>query len=215
MHIRVNGNPAPQGSVAAFAIKRKGVPTGRVGMKSDNPALADWREAVRAEAQRELERGAGLEPGAHLFGPGEPVIIRMVFYLARPAGHFGTGRNAGLVKAGAPRWPMGGKRGDDWDKLARAVCDGLQAGGVVADDKQFIGTPGTWKTYADGQAPGADIWVDPAPAGIPAQGGAGPFLPAGYHALIQDRRFCADRGCIGYDTPHDPPHEYIPGRTPR
>lgn len=175
LHIRATGTPAPQGSVSAFAIKKKGAYTGRVGMRSDNPALGDWRWAVQysaAAAAVQYWRGLSADDiaatGPYVFGPGEPVIYEIMFYIARPKGHYGTGKNAGVLRASAPMWPMGGKHGDDVDKLQRAILDGLQAGGIVADDKQFVGTTGTFKVYADLQPPGADIWVRSVPAGNPA-----------------------------------------------
>lgn len=159
MMIEVRGNPAPQGSVAAFAIKKGGAYTGRVGLRSDNPALSAWREAVRAEAQRAAQ-------DRESYGPGEAVVVEMRFYLARPAGHYGTGRNAGTLRPSAPKWPMRARSGD-LDKLVRAVLDGLQAGGIVDDDARVIGLGGVWKVWADNHWPGAVIWVREAPPGLP------------------------------------------------
>ena len=151
MIITVHGNPAPQGSISGFAIRKGGVYTGRVGYKSDNPALGDWREAVRAEAQ---DAAAAELPGP-LTGP---VTVSILFRVARPQAHYGTGRNSGTVRASAPRFPMGGRRGDDLDKLARAVLDGLQAGGVIADDKQVVDLCAA-KRYAGAAPAGAVITV--------------------------------------------------------
>lgn len=185
MHIRVNGTPAPQGSVKPYAAKKKtGEFTGKIGLRSDSPKHAVWRNAVVEAAERELHRGAGLKRGGYLFGPGVPCVYRISFYFPRPLSHYGTGRNAGVLKESAPAWPMT----MDIDKLQRTVLDALQLAGVVADDKQFAGTAGVWRVYADFNAPGADIWVDPAPAGIPALS-AGPTM---LMPTVQTRSALAD-----------------------
>jgi Holliday junction resolvase RusA-like endonuclease len=73
-----------------------------------------------------------------------------VFYLPRPGGHFGTGRNAGLVKNSAPLWPA---VKPDLDKLERAVFDSLESAGVWGNDSICCGVTG-WKHYADARGPG-------------------------------------------------------------
>lgn len=53
-----------------------------------------------------------------------PVKFTAQFFFARPAAHFGTGRNAGKLKPSAPPFPHK-KRGTDLAKLIRAVEDAL------------------------------------------------------------------------------------------
>lgn len=165
MRIRADGIPAPQGSVKAIAIKRGGQYTGKVAVVSASPAHGGWRNEVARAAAAEL-KAAGLGIGdLPLFPADTPCTVEMRFYLPRPRSHFGTGRNAGQIKPQfAEAWPMV----KDWDKLARTVCDALQLAGVVADDKQFVGSPGVWRIFADYCQPGADIWVERPPPGIPA-----------------------------------------------
>jgi crossover junction endodeoxyribonuclease RusA len=121
--IRVNGIPAPQGS----KVRTK------FGMREASKAVGPWRDAVRTETQRVMEvaalalRDGGVMPG--------PVEVRVNFYLGRPKGHYGTGRNAGTIKASAPDYPAGLP---DLDKLCRAVLDGLTAGGAWRDDGQVV-----------------------------------------------------------------------------
>jgi Holliday junction resolvase RusA-like endonuclease len=64
-----------------------------------------------------------------------PVHVRMTFNLPRPAGHYGSGKNAGKVRASAPREHV---TKPDLDKLARCVLDAL-TGVVYADDSQVVG----------------------------------------------------------------------------
>jgi len=129
--ITVDGLPAPQGSKVR---NRAGA------IYESNKAVGPWREAVRAETQRAVDRPL---TGA--------VMAQIWFRLARPRGHYGTGRNAGAVRASAPDFPHGKP---DVDKLARAVLDGLTAGGAWTDDAQVV-TLEVHKVYAE--KTGADI----------------------------------------------------------
>jgi len=134
LKITVNGIPAPQGSKN---VNRHGA------VYESSKAVGPWREAIRAETQRAAE--------APITGP---VEVRIGFRLTRPASHYGTGRNAGQLRAAAPAYPCGQR--DDIDKLTRAVLDGLKAGGAYTDDGHVV-TLAAAKGYAD--QPGADIEV--------------------------------------------------------
>ncbi|MCR4339570.1 MAG: RusA family crossover junction endodeoxyribonuclease [Gemmatimonadaceae bacterium] len=54
--------------------------------------------------------------------------------MQRPAGHYGTGRNAGTVRPCAPEWPT---TKPDADKLTRALLDAL-TGVAYVDDSQVV-----------------------------------------------------------------------------
>lgn len=140
LRIRVNGTPAPQGS------KLRGR---HGGVYEASKRLAPWREAVRAETQTALGHGPGYD--------GTPVTVRAHFYVRRPAGHFGTGRNAGRLKPSAPPFPAGTP---DLDKLCRALLDGLTAGGAFSDDAQVVHLNAAKFWAADGTPPGAMIEVE-------------------------------------------------------
>ena len=141
--IRVSGRPAPQGS-------KRHVGNGR--MVEMSKAVGPWREAVRAETQLEMwTQGRG---GSPLEGP---VAVRLRFWLARPASHYGTGRNKAVVKPSAPRRPAGRP---DVDKLARAVLDGLTMGGAFADDSQVVDLQASKWYVTDGDAAGCVITVE-------------------------------------------------------
>jgi Holliday junction resolvase RusA-like endonuclease len=81
---------------------------------------------------------AGAEPLA------EPLQMRLMFFLPRPKGHFGTGKNSAKLKASAPLAPA---VKPDLDKLVRAVLDAL-TGVVFRDDCQVAGLSCS-KLYAD------------------------------------------------------------------
>ena len=126
--IRVYGSPAPQGSKRAFAIRKGGIPTGKVAViESSHDRVKSWRQAVIDEARKIT---------AHMDGPlTGPLSLRMIFYVARPKGHYGSGRNAERLKPGAPAYP--GKP-PDLSKLARATEDALTDVGIWADDAQIV-----------------------------------------------------------------------------
>jgi Holliday junction resolvase RusA-like endonuclease len=129
--LEVEGVPVPQGSKRAFRHSK----TGRVVMVDDNPALTGWRLLVSTKARSSW---GGRPPIAG------PVSVWADFYLPRPAGHLGTGRNFGKVKDSAPVWPA---VKPDLDKLLRAVFDSLTTAGVWRDDSLAVVVSGA-KHYA-------------------------------------------------------------------
>ena len=121
MRIEVRGQPAPQGSKRPVRLGN-----GKIGMAEASKAVGPWREAVRAETQRTMNGAAPL---------GSPVQVTLTFGVLRAKSHFRTGRYAGQLKPGAAAWPASQP---DLDKLARAVLDGLTAGGAWKDDAQVV-----------------------------------------------------------------------------
>lgn len=107
--IAVRGIPAPQGN-------HRVNPSGATYETSK--AVGPWREAVRAETQRRL----GALGHAALPAPGTPTVVEIEFDMPRPAS--------------APKRQTHPVKRPDLDKLARAVLDGLVAGGALADDSQ-------------------------------------------------------------------------------
>jgi Holliday junction resolvase RusA-like endonuclease len=115
------GTPQPAGSKTAFRDPR----TDRVIVKDDNPKTKPWKKAVAKSALPAMT-GRPLLDG--------PVSILIVFFLDRPKGHYGTGRNAERVKDFAPARPI---VRPDVLKLARAVEDAL-TGVAYEDDAQIV-----------------------------------------------------------------------------
>lgn len=111
--------------------------------------LKPWRAVVTAAAGDAIEEMYGTDQVLPLFGRGTPVHIAMVFTFARPASHFGTGRNAAVLKASAPAEHIGFP---DVDKAQRAVLDSLTAAGVVGDDRQFSRVTEAARVYPGGHA---------------------------------------------------------------
>lgn len=133
MLITAYGRPITQGSKTKT----------RWGMRDSNgDTLKPWRDNVRSAAMDALRDGpskktiGAVDSFDILFGA-DPVNVNIYFTFARPAGHFGTGRNAGTVKASAPPFPSSHAMGDI-DKLARACLDALTDAGVWKDDSQVV-----------------------------------------------------------------------------
>lgn len=144
----VYGTPAPQGSKNAFVVTPKGGGPPRAVVVSKNaPALHSWRETVANACRDHL----GLD-GNRLE---HAVAVTLLFYLKRPASHYGTGRNAGILKATAPTHPT---TKPDIDKLVRSTLDAFTTAGVYRDDSQVVALV-VEKLYADARDPGVYLHV--------------------------------------------------------
>ena len=113
----VHGEARPAGSKRAFVNPKTGK---AIVTDTSGKAGKTWRSDVRG--------AAGLAYGGPLLD--EPLRVTMTFYRQRPRSHYGTGRNADVLKLSAPRYPA--KR-PDLLKLARAVEDAL-TGIIWRDD---------------------------------------------------------------------------------
>jgi len=77
-----------------------------------------------------------LDAGGEPFKVGEPLAISAVFFVKRPKGHYGTGRNARRLKPQfAKAWPTGKP---DLSNLVKLVEDGLVLAGLLPDDDQIV-----------------------------------------------------------------------------
>ncbi|MGW7710915.1 RusA family crossover junction endodeoxyribonuclease [Streptomyces sp. NPDC054771] len=138
LEIVVRGLPGPQGS-------KRHVGGGR--MVESSAKVTPWREAVVWAAVRARKQARDFAP---LTGP---VRADMIFSFDRPKGHFGTGRNAGLVRPSAALRP---DVPPDLSKLARSTEDALTTSGVYRDDALIVeyGALGKWYTTDHGRVPG-------------------------------------------------------------
>lgn len=120
MEIRliVLGKPQPAGSKTAY------VKAGRAVVTDANKKSKPWKKLVIEQAQARYG-------GVPLRGP---IEVEMTFYRARPKHHFGTGRNAEVLKASAPAHPTSKP---DALKLARGVEDALTKL-IYEDDAQIV-----------------------------------------------------------------------------
>lgn len=108
----VMGTPEPQGSAKAFVRGKRAIIT------SDNKDLAAWRQAVRYEAQRYVEK-YGLSCAD---AKTTAVVLDVEFSFQKPKS---TAKSV-VVKTTRP----------DLDKLIRAIGDALK-GIIYADDGQI------------------------------------------------------------------------------
>ncbi len=140
----VRGLPQAQGSARAFIAGGRAIVTTE-GNRPRSP-LGAWRTAVATEARGVM----GDTP--ELTGP---LALTVTFSLPRPQSHYGSGRNAGVLKASAPSHVP---TKPDVDKLLRAVLDAL-TGVAWKDDAQVASVHAT-KTYGDGWT-GCRIRLEP------------------------------------------------------
>jgi len=143
--IAVAGHPAPQGSKSAFPVRAgPQCPACRrrpLRYKSRCPACGDLElvpVAMREQVHDSIDRWRGLVAAAGARAMRGKVLLdgplaaRMIFTVARAAGHYRTGRYSHLLRDDAPAYPdyRGSK---DLSKLLRATEDAL-TGPVWADD---------------------------------------------------------------------------------
>lgn len=83
-----------------------------------------------------------------------PVTVEVDFAFPRPKAHYGSGRNANVVKAAAPFWHI---KAPDLDKLLRSILDALKDSGVITDDGQVCRVLTTKRYTTAGETPGALI----------------------------------------------------------
>jgi Holliday junction resolvase RusA-like endonuclease len=141
----VPGIPQPQGSKKPLGRSK----TGKMIMAEDNEALKPWRAVAIFAAREATAQFLGWKP------MDEAVEVTAWCYFTRPAWHYGTGRNAGLVKPSAPKWPA---VKPDGDKLGRAIGDALTQAGVLLDDSRIV----DWHIHKRyGRTPRIEIRVSP------------------------------------------------------
>ena len=114
-------------------------------MVESSKRVKPWRRQVAAAY-------ADHDFGDVLIGP---VTLTVDFYLPRPKAHYGTGRNAGILKDSAPVEHL---TMPDTDKLQRAVGDALTRL-AWRDDSQIVAWH-AYKHYATTMTPvGAQITI--------------------------------------------------------
>lgn len=139
LNFTVHGMPAAQGS-------KRHVGNGR--MVESSKKVAPWRQDVIAAAMGAAEKAGWVTPTG-------PIWVGIDFYLPRPQTHYGTGKNAGVLKPTAPPWHSSRP---DVDKLIRALFDALTISGVIRDDSQ-IAIVHVTKCYGD--RPSARVGIEP------------------------------------------------------
>lgn len=147
--IFVPGLPQSRGSKRAFPFKRKNGKLG-VAVSDNNPKSRDWMAVVADGINQELLRRIVVCE----YPLSGPIGLRLTFVMPRPKSHYGTGKNAGVLKPNAPKYHTSKP---DRGKLARAVEDALTLIAYV-DDSQVCAGP-IEKVYGD--RPGVEIELTP------------------------------------------------------
>jgi Holliday junction resolvase RusA-like endonuclease len=119
VRFEVLGTPQPAGSKRPFQRK-----DGSLGVRDANDNAREWKNLVADKAAETMRGQPPLEG---------PLAMLVTFYLRRPKSHYGSGRNAGRLKASAPFYPS---TRPDTLKLTRAIEDAL-TGVVYRDDAQI------------------------------------------------------------------------------
>jgi crossover junction endodeoxyribonuclease RusA len=140
----VVGVPVPQGSHRGYVVN------GRAVVTNANPKTRPWRQdLIHAAAEAFGERSA-------ITGP---VSVSATFKMPRPKHHFGTGRNADLLRPGAPPYPSGKP---DVDKLVRNLLDALTGAAVIRDDAQVVVLDAAKVWASPAEPPGVQVFLGPA-----------------------------------------------------
>jgi Holliday junction resolvase RusA-like endonuclease len=140
MEFFVPGKPAPGGSKTGFYIKS----VNRVVMSPACKRTKPWMATVSAFAKLHYQ-------GPLLIGP---VRVMIIFCFLRPKNHYGTGKNASILKASAPKYHT---VKPDTTKLFRSTEDAM-VGIIYRDDSQVMHGPSE-KVYVD-RDPGAQITIE-------------------------------------------------------
>jgi Holliday junction resolvase RusA-like endonuclease len=122
----VFGTPVPQGSKRVWmnAQSKQAMMTEDAGAR-----LYTWRMEVMGQARQAMsDIGRFGEPFR------EPISCLVTFRYHRPQSHYGTGRNAEVLKPSAPPLPA---KPPDLDKLVRAIWDACTSV-VWVDDGQVV-----------------------------------------------------------------------------
>ncbi len=122
MRFTVLGQPKPAGSKRAFVNPKTGK---AIVVDSSGAKGKDWRTLVRDAGAEAMDGRTPLSL---------PLQVTMVFFQPRPKSHYGTGKNAAILKPGAPPRPT---TRPDALKLARAVEDAL-TGIIWRDDSEIV-----------------------------------------------------------------------------
>lgn len=147
----VAGKPRPAGSKVSGVAYRVGAGGQKVPVRRPDGSIVTFTKdssGAAGETWRADVRAAALEAWGRTDVLDEPLLVCMTFFSPRPRSHYGSGRNAALLKGSAPAYPV---VRPDVLKLARAVEDALT--GVIWRDDSAIVSAHYGKRYVDAWAP--------------------------------------------------------------
>lgn len=148
--ITIPGHPAPKGSMKCVGARGKVKHT----LVEDNKRSQPWRDTIALWVRRRW-------PSDQYAVKGQPLAAEVTFTLPRPTYHYGTGRNAAVLKpAQVDAWPVGHSTGDV-DKLLRLALDALQDTDVLPDDCAVVETTARKRFVHPSPLPGSDVLTYP------------------------------------------------------
>jgi Holliday junction resolvase RusA-like endonuclease len=115
----------------------------------DPGSANEWKQNVRDSAKK---TGSTITSGF-------PLSVFMDFKIARPRGHYRSGKNAQSLKPNCPRWHVSKP---DSDNLAKAVMDALNDCGFWPDDS-IVALLQVKKSYSNTGETGCIVVVDTMP----------------------------------------------------
>jgi Holliday junction resolvase RusA-like endonuclease len=142
----IEGEPKGQPRPRAFAMKTK---TGGYSARVFDAGTAEgWKSSVATATQQQPFQ----KPLAG------PLTVALNFYMRRPKGHYGTGKNATKLKPSAPTHFV---KKPDCDNLAKAVLDALTQLGVWKDDDQVVSLQISkhWWSPDTYPSPGCEVFI--------------------------------------------------------
>lgn len=125
---RVIGRAQQRGSKTPWIPKRK---DGSFVMKNGRPIIATMDSNKSSGPWMQEVKWAAISALGQIELITAPIELTARFYFCRPQSHFGSGKNAGVLKASAPSIHA---QSPDLDKLTRALGDSL-TGVLIHDDK--------------------------------------------------------------------------------
>lgn len=134
MKFFIAGTPKPQGRPRAFVRGKHAAvfsPT------------TEWKEAVKF---------ASLPLAKHLIVEALHVDIEYIF--PRPKSHYGTGKNASVLKKNSPKLMI---KKPDLDNLNKAVIDAMGDVSLFRDDSQVINLTSRKRYAVEGETVGAEV----------------------------------------------------------
>jgi Holliday junction resolvase RusA-like endonuclease len=147
----VHGTAQTAGSKRGFYNKK----AGRVIVTDDNARSRPWKALISDAALGAMSLHADHTTGGYRPPLDGPLLLELTFWVARPKGHYGSGKNAHVVKQSAPHAPA---TKPDLLKLARAIEDALT--GIVYRDDAQITCETLQKAYTTG-SPRVEVRVVP------------------------------------------------------
>jgi len=113
--------------------------------------LKPWRASVHDAVYHGMKLDVGPIPPIE-----GPVAVRAMFLFERPKAHYRTGKNAHLLREGAPMYVT---RTPDVDKCVRALLDPLTEMGVWGDDSQVVIVHAAKRYCIGSEKPGATVII--------------------------------------------------------